>query len=184
MEMETKKRRLFIAVSILIVFSLAFITIGRPMMIGYSTYRAVRESNYTLDDYHQIVSQKVDEANVLEKERDDAVQQLTSYRKEVEGMNSQLKGVSEQIKSLEQEKAAELNELMKELSYKNSEIQKEVDEKEEVLDDYDRLIKNTVKSICCKMKIDNSDISGYEIIKDKITCVEDGGKKLDCSFDD
>lgn len=46
--------------------------------------------------------------------------------------------------------------------------------------DYDLLIKNSAKSICCKVRVDNPDISAYAVLEHKIVCLEEGEKKLEC----
>ncbi len=41
---------------------------------------------------------------------------------------------------------------------------------------------NTALSVCCKAKIDNSNIQAYDIVNNKVVCLEQGGNALSCSF--
>ena len=46
--------------------------------------------------------------------------------------------------------------------------------------EYDLLLKNTAKTICCKEKVDNPQISSYSVLNGKILCLEEGGTALSC----
>jgi len=50
----------------------------------------------------------------------------------------------------------------------------------EVQAKYDQLVKNTAKSICCKAKVDNPQINFYDVVDNKITCLEQGANQLSC----
>jgi arginine deiminase len=47
-------------------------------------------------------------------------------------------------------------------------------------DDYDDLVKNTARSICCKNKIDNPNINFFDVDDDRIVCSETDGEQLSC----
>ena len=47
-------------------------------------------------------------------------------------------------------------------------------------DSFDLLVLNSAKNICCKKKIDNMNINSYDVVDDKIVCLEEGNKTLDC----
>lgn len=46
--------------------------------------------------------------------------------------------------------------------------------------EYDMLVKNTAKSICCKERVDNTRISSYAVLGGKVMCLEEGGTALVC----
>lgn len=46
--------------------------------------------------------------------------------------------------------------------------------------EYDLLLKNTAKTICCKEKVDHPQISSYSVLSGKILCLEEGGTALAC----
>ncbi|HLC97873.1 MAG TPA: hypothetical protein VJC21_03780 [Candidatus Nanoarchaeia archaeon] len=46
--------------------------------------------------------------------------------------------------------------------------------------EYDLLLKNTAKTVCCKEKVDNQQISSYSVLNGKIFCLEEGGTALAC----
>ena len=46
--------------------------------------------------------------------------------------------------------------------------------------DYDALVKNSARTICCKAKVDNPLINFYDVADDKIVCLQDGTNELVC----
>lgn len=46
--------------------------------------------------------------------------------------------------------------------------------------EYDLLLKNTAKTICCKEKVDHPQVSSYGVLNGKILCLEEGGTALAC----
>jgi len=47
-------------------------------------------------------------------------------------------------------------------------------------EDYEQLIKNSARIICCKAKVDNSDIDSYTLSNNKIVCTIGENNKLNC----
>ena len=46
--------------------------------------------------------------------------------------------------------------------------------------DYDALVLNTAKNVCCKAKIDNPGVDSYDVLSDKVVCISGGEKTLVC----
>jgi hypothetical protein len=61
----------------------------------------------------------------------------------------------------------------------------ELNEKyDKLVDSFNGIVDNSGKNICCKMKIDNSDIDSFNIIDNKIECATDGTFELNCDYPD
>ena len=45
---------------------------------------------------------------------------------------------------------------------------------------FDEFVKNTAKSVCCKVKVDNPNIAAYEVSGNKLVCLESGANALSC----
>ncbi len=45
---------------------------------------------------------------------------------------------------------------------------------------YNSFVANQAKSVCCKERVDNPDIQFYDVLNDKLLCLEEGTKKLEC----
>lgn len=86
----------------------------------------------------------------------------------------------EDLKSLEddlEEKKQELEALKSQEGEKCSELESKFTS---LQDSFDLLALNSARSICCKQKVDNWDIDYYDVIGDKIVCLEEGNKSLNC----
>ena len=51
---------------------------------------------------------------------------------------------------------------------------------EDLENQYNQLIKNSARSICCRQRVDNPDIDSYKIENDKIVCSSNSDKLLEC----
>ena len=45
---------------------------------------------------------------------------------------------------------------------------------------YNSLVTNVARSICCKQRVDNPEISAYDVVENKIVCLSSGSKPLSC----
>ena len=104
-------------------------------------------------DFQKQVSDKEAE---LQAEREKAAQEIEQK-------------VAERTLQLDQEKASCLTSL--------EEKQAEVDAKEST---YAAFAKTMARSVCCKERVDNPKISSYNIVDDKIVCLESGGEAIQC----
>jgi hypothetical protein len=46
--------------------------------------------------------------------------------------------------------------------------------------DYDALAQNTANNLCCKAKVDNSNIKSYKVENNKVVCLEEGSLNISC----
>ncbi|MEK6809874.1 MAG: hypothetical protein AABY40_04315 [Nanoarchaeota archaeon] len=181
----------------------------RPAVLGYGVYQRAQSSNLTVQDYAKNMQDlsrdlELTKANLssystftgaLLAQVDDKSDELTECKVQVEQLQSSLEEAQKQaadkdteiatIKSETQttidqavaEKTASLEQDI--LTCKDSFTTKEK-EVGEVQAKYDLLVKNTVKSICCKAKVDNPQINFYDVVEGKITCLEQGTNQLTC----
>lgn len=89
-----------------------------------------------------------------------------TYDESISSLEDELDEKNQELDSLKAEKNTQCTELeSKFTSLENS---------------FDLLALNSAKSICCKQKVDNFDIDYYDVINDKIVCLEEGNKSLNC----
>ncbi len=181
----------------------------RPALLGYGIYQQAQSSNLSVRDYAQDMQQlshdlDVTKANLssystftgallvqLDEKNDELTEckvQLERIHVSVEEAQKQVadkdaelstvrseaqtnadQQVAERTASLEQEKVACENSLAAK--------EKAVGE---VQAKYDQVVKNAAKSICCKAKVDNPQINFYDVVDNKITCLEQGTNQLNC----
>ncbi len=51
---------------------------------------------------------------------------------------------------------------------------------EELRSEYDLLVANTARSICCKERIDDVSINSYDVLNHRVVCLSGGEKRLEC----
>ncbi len=181
----------------------------RPALLGYGVYQEAQSSNLSVQDYTQNMQQlnhdldvakanlssystftgalltQVDQKNTdlteckvqLERIKIDVEQaqkQVADKEKEVTDFQGKMQQtidqqVSDKTSTLEQEKTTCQDGLTK----KETEVSG-------VQAKYDQLVKNTAKSICCKAKVDNPQINFYDVVDNKVTCLEQGTNQLNC----
>ena len=185
------------------------IFVVRPAVLGYGIYQQAQSSNLTVQDYAQNMqdltrSLELTKANLssystftgallaqVEEKNDEfteckvqleqtqstveeAQKQVADKEAEIAAVKSETQTiidqqVAEKTTALEEEKAACENSL----SSKDTEVG-------QIQAKYDLLVKNVVKSICCKAKVDNPQINFYDIVDGKISCLEQGMNQLSC----
>ena len=184
MRFKINKKKLVIGVWIIFFIVVGFIIAnGRNMITGYSTYSKIQEGNYTLEEYGNTVSELNAEAQLL-------TQQVSNLSAELDSKQAELQKTRMIAANCNKEFGIQQDELNRsaiqqqfELGILNSKLEKADKRFEALRNDYDSLVENTAKSICCKQKIDQPDIRYYGVDGDKIVCSEDKGTRLSCSFD-
>ena len=185
------------------------IFVVRPAVLGYGVYQRAQSSNLTVQDYAQNMQDlsrdlELTKANLssystftgaLLAQVDDKNDELTECKVQVEQLRSNLEDAQKQaadkdaeIATIKSETQATIDQVVAEktasleqdiVTCKDSFTNKEK-EVGEVQAEYDLLVKNTVKSICCKAKVDNPQINFYDVVDGKITCLEQGTNQLTC----
>ncbi len=201
-------KRIIILISVVIAF-VFIVLIIRPGLVGYSVYKEAERSQYTLDELGQSVRALRSELttassnlsfyassnNLLQGQVVSLSQDYTSCEGERAQLEAQL-GVSEQacndkISLLEErlsDSQIELSEL------KNTQTAQIEDAKKPYVEDlseveaellalqesYDELVSNTAKNVCCKKRVDDPAIDSYEVLANKVVCLEGGENVLVC----
>jgi len=178
---------LTIIVSLLMVFFII-----RPAIIGYSIYGQVQKSNYSIDTYANTISQLKSKLE-LAKNNITAVKEFNSQlisinlncsEKYSSCLNNNFKTEYQCNSSLKEDQLI-INNLKSQLNatiaridgLRNNFSQSLADEKAH----YATLAKKSADNICCKKKIDNSNINYYIIQDDQIICLETSGFNLSCT---
>lgn len=189
-----------------IVAAFVIIFILKPGLEGYGIYRQVEKTNYSLEDYtanlqdlklelsttksnlslHAQFNQELQEQlsatsaqlTSCQGERATIEANLNSCTELCDGRTSvlqqQLITVEKSLSDAETKK----NEAVNSAAAQCTETQEQL---KKIQANYDLLLKNSARSICCKQKVDNPDISAYTVLEQKIICVEEGGITLDCT---
>ncbi len=106
------------------------------------------------DEIEDLEQENQDKLEDLEQENDDEIENLET---EIDDLNSQIDSLQEQI----DDTADEISRF---------EIR------------YNTLAQNSANNICCKMKYDNSNIGYYELVNNKIICLETGTQTINCDI--
>jgi hypothetical protein len=62
----------------------------------------------------------------------------------------------------------------------NKNLENEEEKIIEIKNEYDLLAQNLANNLCCKQKIDNSNIKFYSVDNNKINCLEIGTLEINC----
>jgi len=185
------------------------IFIVRPAVLGYGIYQQAESSNLTVQDYAQNMQElsrdlEVTKANLssyssftgallaqVEEKNDEFTEckvQLERIKIDVEAAHKQVTDKDTEIAAVKSESQKNIGQQVTEktaaLEQGKTECVDSLTKKEtevgEVQAKYDLLVKNAVKSICCKAKVDNPQINFYDVADGKITCLEQGSNQLSC----
>lgn len=178
---EEKLKRNIILASIIVIAIILLIFIIRPGIIGYTIYKQVKESNYSVEDYGEDIQDlktkllvsdtNLSSCSAFSKE---LLTELEKYSDKFSECNSELNALKTNFSLLRAD-----------LDQKNKELDKLINEKQGEIDDlriqYDTLAENLANNLCCKAKVDNPDIISYKIENNMIICLEQGGLDISCS---
>ena len=167
---------IFVAMAGLLFFA------GRPIFIGYSTYKAVTAENYTIEEYNQIATEGALQIQNLSNELNASNQKILDLQNQTNQLGQQISDAEQQREEDKKQNALELQEANDEISALSNKIKQKDAQISDMQKSYESLGFNTAKSICCKMKLDNPDIDYYSIKNDKIVCSTEGKAMLKCSF--
>ncbi len=125
----------------------------------------------------------------------EANEQLTACEVEKESLNGDkeqlekdLQDKEAKIASIEQEKNlaidTRVNELTASLGQEKAACEQASAAKDAnvtaVQDQFDLFVKNMARSVCCKAKVDNPNIKAYDVVDNKLACLESGPQALEC----
>lgn len=196
-----KKRPLVIGVVVVSIFLI--IILAKPSIVGFGVYEddqnvtanlAPKEPVETIEDvrlqlagarqnlslYQQLseqYKQDLDQKSTALTEAVATKTALESTQSNFEITISLLEStLAEKVKALE-ENAATILKLTQE---KTDEVAKITEELDSLTEDYNLLVDNSAKNICCKQRVDNPQINSYDVTSNKVICLEDGEKMLSC----
>jgi len=185
-----KKKKNFIIILIILVI-LFTIFVMRPGIIGYSTYQQVKSSNYSIEDYGKNIQELKSKLLISDTNLSSCstfnkklFTELDKSSEKFSNCNSDLRVLETNFDFSKKDYEETLKDLNADLNKKNKEIDELEDQKEEEINDlelqYNLLAQNTANNVCCKAKVDNSDIKYYKVENDKIICIEEGTLSILC----
>ena len=204
-----KKWNPIILFSLLLGGLVLAIFVVRPAVLGYGIYQEAQDSNLTVEEYAQNMQQlsrdlEVTKANLssystftvaLIQQVDEKTDELTECKVQLERIQVEVEQMQKQVTEKEHEIAVvrsdvqqiadeQVAEKTKALEEEKAACEESLTEKKgavgEIEAKYDALVKNTVKSICCKAKVDNPEVNFYDVVNNKISCLEQGSNQLNC----
>lgn len=155
---------------ILLVLVLFSVFVIKPSITGYAVYNQIKKSDYTLEDYGKNIEELesqllITNANLSScKAYNEEI--LEDYSNKVSECNTELNYTTETYEEKLKDLRFEISDMNKEnvnLKYK-----------------YNLFAENVANNLCCKARVDNSDIDSYEIDDNMIKCLEDGEEKISC----
>jgi hypothetical protein len=180
---KRRSSRQGLIIGLIIVGIIATVIFVRPAFIGFSVYDNVRKSGLTVEDYTFNIERISQELAASESSLAACQSELAL---EKEAMENQRSLTDEKVLALEGVQE-ELDSTVKAVRQRDTEVLVLQDMLEETKtklerksDDYDDLVKNTARSICCKNKIDNPNINFFDVDDDRIVCSETDGEQLSC----
>lgn len=190
-----------IAVLIVVIGFLLFFLV-RPVLLGYSVYKQIDKSNYSLDEFAENLDElkkKIMVAEINLSSCYDFNKKLLSDLREVSDQKAecetklevsnlnyqQLKEKCEQdLEMAKEEYNRELNAVKEkceeDLAAINDELAQKIEDYNNLKEQYELIVENMANNICCKAKVDNPRIKYYKVQDNKIVCVEEGENAISC----
>ncbi|MEK6900050.1 MAG: hypothetical protein AABX05_02915 [Nanoarchaeota archaeon] len=208
-EEKPKNNSLLVMVAVIVAGLLLAVFIIRPGILGYGVYQQVELSNLSVKDYAQNLQQLNHDLDVAKTNlssysvfTEDLLQQVTSMSQNL----ADCKGEVEQVKGDLEQSQSDVSDMQEEIDtinqQKDDDISSQVAQKTSALEgekttcqgslaekqeemsvlqsDYDNLVKNSARTICCKAKVDNPQINFYDVVDDKVVCLQEGTTELVC----
>ncbi len=132
------------------------------------------EKEKTSSDLTHLQQTSVQEKSDLQKQVSDKEQTLQAEREKAAQEIEQK--VAERTVQFDKEKASCLTSLEE----KQVEVDKKQSEVEQKQSEYVSFAKSMARSVCCKERVDNPKISSYNVVDNKVVCLESGGEVIQC----
>lgn len=181
----------------------------RPAVLGYSVYQDLQKTNLTTQEYGQSIDQIQEELQVNNATltsyaifNEQLLEQVAQTTKDIAQKSAELARLNAKIEEAERVHAQKIGELQDELNEQENDAAVELtrvraqlqnlttaytqtlDEKEaaieQIISQQDIFIAQTARSICCKEKVDDAGINSYEVLNNRIFCMSNGNKTLNC----
>ncbi len=193
---------------VIIVLSMSYFVI-RPAVLGYSVYQDLRNTNASVEQYGQSLTDLNKQLSIIQanassyaaftSELLNKINQISNDASQISAENAQLKTKLDANTQLSNQKIKELEEKIQQKEDEADQLEQEqaaaiqtLEAKQEqelratrgqltsMQQQYDSLTSQTARSICCKEKVDDSSINSYEIVNNRILCMDDGNRTLSC----
>lgn len=175
----------------IVLFALLFFFVIRPTILGYIAYQTANDLDYSVEELGEGISglrSDLDRAqtnlSVCHDFSAKMVDSLSGISRDLADCRHELALAQESLGDTEEECQASLEDLNKACDQQEGELEDDLEVAQEELSDlrqeYDAVIQNAARSLCCREKVDNPDIDSFSIENDRIVCEEDGENLLSC----
>ena len=140
-----------------------------------TSYKSDLRVTETKLDSCEVASDKLIDDLVVEKDENFVCGQTkdeieSDYEQQIKELNLELESVGT---SADQRVQDEISLIQVELTNANL-------ASDNIQRDYDLVVKNSADNICCKAKVDNSDIDSYIVSSNKVVCTSGEDKRISC----
>jgi hypothetical protein len=175
----------------LVIIALLIIFVVRPGVIGYTVYRDVAKSSYTLDEYGADVQELKFNLSTTSAElitcnlfNEKFLAQIEDYSYKYSECKTEL-SISKMDSDLFKKQCdTTTSDFQAELDLKKDELDDLKNERAvelaDLKDDYGILAQNLADNLCCKHKVDNPNIDSYIVENNMVLCLEDGEFNITC----
>jgi len=136
------------------------------------------------------ITTHLNEIEILKKQITELKEQINktkySYQDSINEMIQDCETEKDKIKEANNDELDNLEDEINDLESQIEELENEIDQKNDettlIENRYNHLAQNAADNICCKMRFDNSNINYYEVINNKIICLETGTQEINCNI--
>lgn len=199
------RRILIISIIFIVILLAAFVV--RPTIQGYSIYQQVAGSSLekyanditdigrqlevaqtNLSSYAVFNDKLLGQINTLTadlnqcvSEKESCLEAQKTFDQKIADKDSEIAGVQadveDRINKGIQTQTESVNTRLEEVRIELQEKESQITDLQDAHEDF---VKDVAKRVCCKAKVDNSQINYYNVIEDKLVCLEEGGTELNC----
>ena len=173
-------RKISVVAGITFLSIIVLVFLIRPAVTGYSVYNKIKGSNLDVENFEtQFENMQRDlvitttNLSSCQSFYTETLNELDSYLTKTIECESKLATSEANLNTQNSQYAQENEKLKVDLSEKESDLN-------ELQSDYDALTQNSANNICCKQRIDDSNINSYTIENNKIVCTTGGEKSISC----
>ena len=174
---------------------LILLVLSKPAFIGYrmsqefkdiemtpsevlariTSYKSDLRVTETKLDSCEVASDKLIDDLVVEKDENFVCGQTkdeieSDYEQQIKELNLELESVGTSADQRVQDEISLIQVELTNVNLASDNIQR----------DYDLVVKNSADNICCKAKVDNSDIDSYIVSSNKVVCTSGEDKRISC----
>lgn len=192
-----------------VILTIAGIFFIKPAVLGYSVYQDLQKTNLTAQEYGQSIDEIQEELHVSNATltsyavfNEQLLEQVTQMTQDIAQKSAELARLNAKIEEAERVHAQKVMELQDELNVQENDaaveltlaqaqlqnltatytqtLREKENEIQQIVSQQDIFIAQTARSICCKEKVDDASIDSYEMVNNKIMCLQEGNRTLSC----